>query len=66
MNNKIYDILKWTATTFLPALTLLWLALGSLWGIPYVEPIAGTIAAVNAFLGTLVGISAVNYAKNNK
>ena len=63
MNNKTYDILKWIATVGLPALTALWLTIGSIWSIPYTEPIGATLAAVTTFCCALLGISSVQYRK---
>lgn len=65
MNNKTYDILKWIATVGLPALTALWLTIGHIWGLPYVEPIGATMAAVTTFACALLGISSIQYAKKN-
>jgi hypothetical protein len=39
----------------------LYFALASIWGFPYGEQIVGTITAVDAFLGTCLGISTKNY-----
>lgn len=66
MSNKVYDILKWIALVVLPALASLYIGLGQFWTIPYPEQIAGTIMLVDAFLGTILGISSINYAKQNK
>lgn len=66
MNNKIYDILKWTAIIFLPALGTLYFALAGIWGFPYAEQVVGTIAAIDTFLGVVIGISTVNYNKKLK
>ena len=66
LNNKWYDVLKWIAMYFLPGLGTLYFALSSIWGLPYGEQIVGTITAVDAFLGMLLGISTVNYNKNLK
>jgi len=66
MNNKTYDILKWVAQLLLPALGALYFALAGLWGFPYGEQIVGTITAVDAFLGAILGLSAVQYNKENK
>ena len=66
LNNKWYDVLKWIAMYFLPGLGTLYFALSSIWGPPYGEQIVGTITAVDAFLGMLLGISTVNYNKNLK
>lgn len=64
-SNKTYDILKWIAQILLPALGTLYFALASIWGFPYAEQIVGTITAVDAFLGVLLGISTKNYYKEN-
>lgn len=60
-NNKVYDVLKWIAMYFLPALGTLYFALASVWGLPYGEQILGTISAVDAFLGVVLGISKACY-----
>ena len=65
-NSKIYDCLKCIALVALPATTTLWLALASIWGWPYAEAIGATMAAVTAFLGALLGVSSVQYAKKLK
>ncbi len=66
MNNKTYDVLKWIAQYFLPALGTLYFALASIWGLPFGEEIVGTITAIDAFLGVLLGISTIQYNKTNK
>ena len=35
MSNKMYDVLKWIAMVFLPALATLYFALAGIWGFPY-------------------------------
>lgn len=66
MTNKTYDILKFVAQIVLPAIGTLYSALAGIWGFPYGEQIVGTIVAVDAFLGALLGISSVKYYKNGK
>ncbi len=66
MNNRVYDTLKWIALVALPAITTLWLTLANIWGFPYAEAIGATLAAVTTFLGALLGISSVQYAKKIK
>lgn len=67
MNNRVYDILKWIALYFLPAVGTLYFALSQIWGLPYGEEIVGTITAIDAFLGAILGISSANYhSKENK
>ena len=63
MKNKTYDILKWVAMIFLPALSALWLGLANLWGFPYGDEIAGTIALVDTFLGAVLMVSTYQYNK---
>lgn len=63
LSNKAYDILKWIAQILLPALGTLYFAIAQIWGLPYGEQIVGTITAVDAFLGALLGVSTVLYRK---
>ena len=64
-SNNTYDILKAIAQYVLPAIGTLYFAIASIWGLPYCEEIVGTITAVDAFLGALLGISTVQYNKEN-
>lgn len=66
LSNKVYDVLKWIAQLLLPALGALYFALSQIWGFPYGEEIVGTIAAVDTFLGVILGISTAQYNKANK
>ena len=67
MSNKTYDILKWIATVVLPALSTLTLTIGQIWGVSeWTVPIGATIAAVAAFLGAILGISSIQYAKKKE
>lgn len=63
MSNKVYDILKWIAQIALPIAGALYFALAKIWGFPYATEIVGTISAVDAALGGLLGISTANYNK---
>ena len=66
MTNKTYDTLNWIAATAIPAVTTLWLAIAGIWGLPFAVPIGATLAAIDLFLGTLLGITSAAYAKNNE
>ncbi len=66
MSNKTYDILKWIAMYFLPALGTLYFALAGIWGLPFGEQIVGTITAMDTFLGVILGISNAHYKKVHK
>ena len=59
----MYDVLKWIAQYFLPAIGTLYFALAGIWGLPYGEQVVGTITAVDTFLGVILGISSAQYNK---
>lgn len=63
LSNTVYDALKFIAQILLPAIATLYFALAQIWSLPYAEQIVGTITAVDAFLGALLGISSMQYKK---
>ena len=63
MSDKMYDILKWIAILFLPALAILIRTVFAIWQIPYGEQISSTIIALQVFLGAILGVSTLNYKK---
>ena len=63
MSNRLYDCLKRVAQVWLPAIATLYFALSQIWGLPYAEQIVGTITAVDAFLGAVLGVSTHLYNK---
>jgi hypothetical protein len=65
LTNYVYDRLKWIAQILLPAIATLYFALAQIWGFPYAEQIVGTITAVDAFLGVILGISSAQYKEDN-
>ena len=64
MNEKTYIILKWVAQLLLPAIGTLYFALSTIWGLPNGEQVVGTITAVDAFLGVILGVSSNQYNKS--
>lgn len=66
LQNKAYEVLKWIAQVALPALGTLYFALAGIWGLPYGEQIVGTITAIDACLGALLGLSTIQYKKTLK
>jgi len=66
MSNRVYDVLKFIAQILLPAIGTLYFALAKIWGFPYAAEIVGTISAVDAFLGALLGISTMQYNKEQQ
>lgn len=67
LSNKVYNVLKWLIMIVSPAFIGLLTALTGAWGwdIP-LEQIITTISAVTTFIGIVIGISTVNYNKNNE
>lgn len=60
MSNKTYDILS-KLQRWLPALAVFWLAICSIWGIPYGEPVRDTILSVATLLAATLEISTGKY-----
>ncbi len=65
LNSKVYDVLKTVVQIVLPASAVLYTALATLWGFPYVTEVVGTTAAITTFLGVILGRSSKNY-KNSE
>ena len=63
MSNRLYDILKNIALICLPALATLVLTICQIWHLPYGQEIAATITALDVFLGAILKISSIQYAK---
>lgn len=59
----VLQTLQWTALVLLPAFTTLWLALGPIWGLPRVQEIGATLTAIDAFLGTILGVTSSSLAR---
>ena len=66
MSNKTYDILKNIALIVLPAFATFVLTVAQIWNLPYGKEIAATITAIDVFLGAVIKIASMNYAKNNE
>ena len=66
LSNRVYDVLKWIALIFLPALAVLYGAVGQVWGWYEPDKVVYTITAIDTFLGALIGVSTVNYRKDEQ
>jgi len=65
MKNKTYNILRFFADVFLPALGALYFGLAQIWNLPYAEQIVGTISVIIAFMDALLAVSKAQYKKAN-
>ena len=63
-SNGTYDALKWAAQIGLPTLGALYFTLAQIWHLPSAEEVVGSITAIDAALGVLLGISTAAYNKN--
>lgn len=66
LNNKLYDILKWTSLIALDAIGVAYKGLAEVWNLPYGSEIATTCSIVSVLIGALIGISSYNYNKEAK
>ena len=66
MSNKAYDILKWVALVALDAIGLFYSTLATIWTLPYGDQVLATCAALSLLIGTLIGVSSVQYNKTNE
>ena len=64
ITGKLYDRLKFLAQIVIPAVGTLYFALSQIWGLGSGEEVVGTLVAVDAFLGALLGVSQSNYDKD--
>ena len=63
--DKVYDWMKWIVCIVIPALTTAYVGLSAIWGdvFPYADKVAKTSAVVCTLLGSILGISTVQYNK---
>lgn len=66
LKDSWYNCLKWVAILLLPALATLVAVIGNIWNIPVCDPISQTITAIGVFLGAILGISSIQYKKDNE
>lgn len=66
MSDKLYDKFKDFAQIWIPALSVLVLAICEIWGLPMGKEISATLMAIDTFLGAVLKISSINYYNNSK
>lgn len=64
MSNKVYDILKYVALIFLPALTTFVGVVLQCLNVSCTDTVITIMTAFDVFLGTILQISTYNYNKN--
>lgn len=63
LNNKVYDVLKWVTLILLPATATLIGAIGGYVDWALTDLVVYIIVSVTTFLGTILGISTLQYNK---
>ena len=66
MSNKVYDVLKYIALVFLPALEVFIGIILSCFDFQYTEIVLKIMAGFDTFLGSVLMISNSNYKKKNQ
>lgn len=61
LGDTAYKSLKQTSVMILPAIGTLYFALAQIWHLPNSEQVVGTIVAIDAFAGVVLGISTRSY-----
>jgi hypothetical protein len=61
--DRVYDALKWVVMVMIPACTVAYVGLDSVFGWGYGDVVAKVSAIVCTLLGTLLGISTAQYNK---
>lgn len=61
LTNFRYAVVKHVAAIVLPASNAFYLGLAQIWHFPKADEVGATVAAVNVFLGILMGISSMSY-----
>lgn len=63
LKNETYDLLKWIALVFLPALTTFIGVVMKCFNIEYTDIVLTIMVAFDTFLGAILGVSTSNYKK---
>lgn len=66
LSNKTYDILKYIAFVFYPALVTLVGTILKALNVPNTEVILVIMTAIETFFGAILGVSNINYKKELK
>lgn len=66
LNNKLYDILKWVSLIALDAIGVAYEGLATVWNLPFGNEIMKTCTITSILIGTLIGVSSINYKKGDK
>jgi len=63
LSDKTYEVVKFVTMIVIPAFTVFYVALASIWNFPFADEVAKTSAALVALLSALLQISTNAYNK---
>lgn len=66
LKNKLYDVLKWVSLIALDAIGVAYKGIAEIWDLPYGTQVMATCSVLSVLIGTLIGISTINYNKKGK
>ena len=64
LNNKMYEVMKWITMIALPAISVFIGAVGVELGISDPETMVVVLNAITVLMGSLIGVSTLNYNKD--
>jgi len=65
MSDQTFDTLRFIAQVVLPALGTLYFAIAQIWHLPFAEEVVGTIVALDAALGLILGYNRKRYLESD-
>lgn len=65
LGDSAYSRLKNSTTIVVPAVSALYFTLAQIWHLPKAEEVVGSMAALNTFLGVVLGVSTRSYNRSD-
>ena len=65
LNNKVYDVLKWITLVLLPVLPTLVGVILNCFNVSCTDIVLTIMTAITTFMGAILGISNINYKKED-
>jgi Na+/H+ antiporter NhaA len=66
LSNKVYDVMKWLTIVFIPALITFAGVVMKCFDFQYTDIVLTIAVAFDTFLGTILGVSTINYNKTKE
>ena len=66
LSNKVYDVMKWLTIVFIPALITFAGVVMNCFNFQYTDIVLTIAVAFDTFLGSILGLSTLNYNKTKE